>query len=277
MLILGRRAFLGHAAALAASTAGLSFARRSAATKLVVTHVHWLEEVMDDALWGIRMGVEEARHSAGMFGGAVSLRDRQLPMGVEPSPALFSPGDDALHVIVPGLMSAEGFDAIVDGARASGALVLNASRRAPSIYARCRRHVFHVQPSPSTFTVARASLPASAAGEMAAWSPTLTRFGADTLNKRFRGFASRSMDSSAWCGWFAVKCAWEAALQSRASTGGQLADALLAPTARFDGHKGAPLHFDSNHELVQPLYLINGKEVAGEAEPVRSREQAACD
>lgn len=232
---------------------------------------------MDDVLWGIRMGVEEARHSAGMFGGAVSLRDRQLPMGVEPSPALFSPGDDALHVIVPGLMSAEGFDAIVDGARASGALVLNASRRAPSIYARCRRHVFHVQPSPSTFTVARASLPASAAGEMAAWSPTLTRFGADTLNKRFRGFASRSMDSSAWCGWFAVKCAWEAALQSRASTGGQLADALLAPTARFDGHKGAPLHFDSNHELVQPLYLINGKEVAGEAEPVRSREQAACD
>ena len=86
MLILGRRAFIGHAAALAASAAGVwSLAHQTAATRLVVTHVHPAEEIMDEVLWGIRLGVEEAQHSAAMFGGSVELRDLQLPMGVAPA------------------------------------------------------------------------------------------------------------------------------------------------------------------------------------------------
>lgn len=231
---------------------------------------------MDDVLWGIRLGVEEAQHSAAMFGGSVALRDLQLPKGVAPS-AMSSGHDTAVHVIIPGVMKAELFDAMVSAASAAGALVLNGSRRDPATYSRCRRHVFHVRPSPSTFAAARASLPTAAAGEMATWSRDLTRFGADTLNKRFRAFASRSMDSSSWCGWFAVKCAWEAALQSQATTSEQLGAALAKPSTRFDGHKGAALYFDSNHELVQPLYLLNGQDVIEETEPVKSREGVACD
>lgn len=232
---------------------------------------------MDDILWGVRLGVEEARHSATMFGGSVDLRDVQLPVGVELSAAMFSAGDTSLHVVIPGLMSTELFDTIVNAAHATGALVLSGSRRDPAVYARCRRHVFHVRPSPSTFAAARASLPATPTGEMATWSQDLTRFGADTLNKRFRAFASRSMDSSSWGGWFAVKCAWEAALQSQATTSEQLGATLAKASTRFDGHKGTALYFDSNHELVQPLYLVNGQDVIGETEPVKSLRRSACD
>ena len=278
MLILGRRAFIGHAAALAASAAGVwSLAHQTAATRLVVTHVHPAEEIMDEVLWGIRLGVDEAQHSDAMFGGSVELRDLQLPMCVAPAAAMFSGSDNALHVVIPGLMSPEFFDAIMGAARTAGALVLNGSRRDPTAYLRCRRHVFHVRPSPSTFGEARASLPASVGGEMATWSRDLTRFGADTLNKRFRAFASRAMDSSSWCGWFAVKCAWEAALQSQATTSEQLGATLAKASTRFDGHKGTALYFDSNHELVQPLYLLNGQDVIGETEPVKSRGGVACD
>ena len=80
------------------------------------------------------------------------------------------------------------------------------------------------------------------------------------------------MDSSAWGAWFAVKCAWEGALQSKASTASQLIAHL--EKARVDGHKGVGLYFDAHHELVQPLYLVSGDEVREELNPMTGATSA---
>ncbi len=110
----------------------------------------------------------------------------------------------------------------------------------------CRRDTFEIGP-PAGFV---------------AWHSSLTRFGADTLNKRYRARFNAPMTSDAWCGWFAVKCGWEAALRSNATSIGALRDFLEKPTTRFDGHKGVPLSFDAAHELRQPLYDVHGSEVS---------------
>jgi hypothetical protein len=276
MSSIGRRDFLVHAAALAASISGLS-ARRTAGPRLIVTHVHALEEVMDDVLWGIRMGVDEARHAAAMFGGSVELREILLPFDARSGtrPPLSLP-EAHLQVVIPGLMDAALFDETRERARTAGALLFNGSRRDAAAYARCDSHVFHVRPSPSTMAAARASLPQPATGDIETWAPGLRRFGADSLARRFHEFAGRSMSSSSWCGWFAVKSAWEATLQSKAATSAALGSWLETPAARFDGHKGAPLHFDASHELVQPLYLVHEGEVTGEADPISRSSPTAC-
>ena len=92
------------------------------------------------------------------------------------------------------------------------------------------------------------------------WLPTLTRFGADSLNKRYRARYQTGMTPTAWCSWFAVKCAWESALKSRASNAADLIAYLESPRARFDGHKGVALYFDGTHELRQPMYDEKGNE-----------------
>ena len=108
----------------------------------------------------------------------------------------------------------------------------------------CERNRFYVHPQ----------------GDLLAWHPTLTRFGADTLNKRYRARFHAAMSSDAWCGWFAVKCAWEAALKSNAATTASLIEYLEQPTTRFDGHKGVALSFNAAHRLQQPVYNPDASE-----------------
>jgi hypothetical protein len=108
----------------------------------------------------------------------------------------------------------------------------------------CVREVFHIASGSSDVT----------------WLPTLTRFGADSLNKRYRARYQAGMSAAAWSAWFAVKCAWEAALKSRASDTTALIAYLESPAARFDGHKGVALYFDAAHVLKQPIYDDKGNE-----------------
>lgn len=76
-----------------------------------------------------------------------------------------------------------------------------------------------------------------------AWRPSLQKFGAGELNERFLRETKHPMDEAAWLGWVAVKIAAESALR-----GQDLAN------IRIDGHKGVPLRFDANRQLVQPVY-----------------------
>jgi hypothetical protein len=76
-----------------------------------------------------------------------------------------------------------------------------------------------------------------------AWLPSLTKFGAGELNERFLRETRHAMDEEAWLGWIAVKIVAEAALRERD-----------IGAIRVDGHKGVPLRFDANRNLVQPLY-----------------------
>ena len=84
----------------------------------------------------------------------------------------------------------------------------------------------------------------SAPGRMA-WHPSLKKFGAGELNERFLRQTKHPMDEAAWLGWIAVKIAAEAGLRGRE-----------IGATKIDGHKGVMLRFDSNGQLVQPLYLV---------------------
>jgi hypothetical protein len=87
------------------------------------------------------------------------------------------------------------------------------------------------------------------------WHPDLDRFGADSLNLRFRRRFGRPMDERAWRGWVAVKLAAELALR-----GPEPNPAAKLESLSFDGHKGMPLRFaPRDHHLVQPVYLVDAK------------------
>jgi hypothetical protein len=151
-----------------------------------------------------------------------------------------------------------------------------------ALRARCHRHVLHVAPAASEkrrliTESGREPKPGNSNEDgVVSWHPTLTRFGADTLNKRYRARENAPMSSEAWAGWFAIKCAWEATLRSKASTADELVSYLERETTRFDGHKGSALYFDRRHQLVQPLYIVRGGAVVSETSTERVDHPDEC-
>lgn len=94
------------------------------------------------------------------------------------------------------------------------------------------------------------------------WHASLDRFGASELNERFVARYRTPMTSDAWAGWAAVKALGESALRRRPDE--NPCEALRR--LRFDGHKGRSLFFDpESGVLVQPLYIVEGGRVVGEA------------
>jgi hypothetical protein len=86
----------------------------------------------------------------------------------------------------------------------------------------------------------------AAASAAVEWHPDLEKYGAEQLNERFTRRFAHAMSAGDWIGWMLVKIAVEARLR----------DVSLA-TARFDGHKGAPLTFGPDRHLVQPLCIVD--------------------
>jgi ABC-type branched-subunit amino acid transport system substrate-binding protein len=83
------------------------------------------------------------------------------------------------------------------------------------------------------------------------WHASLKRYGALELNERYRRAYNEPMSAAAWAGWFAVKCAAEAAFRASPE---RIAESLRS--VRMDGHKGVALRFLSDGTLEQPLYLV---------------------
>jgi ABC-type branched-subunit amino acid transport system substrate-binding protein len=139
-----------------------------------------------------------------------------------------------------------------------------------------RTHVFHVASGPRDRHAAlgrwkaRESAAAAAEVEIADWHPSLSRFGAEQLNQRYRERFGASMEPLAWTSWMAVKAAAEAALRG-GETPADLSRRLA--TLGFDGHKGARLRFRAdNHHLEQPLYVVAGGKVLAEIPPEDEQE-----
>ncbi|HEX6059528.1 MAG TPA: hypothetical protein VFZ11_10980 [Gemmatimonadaceae bacterium] len=205
---------------------------------------------------GIRMGAEEASRAAAMLGGAIELREGRAS-------ELLAGGIDALvggsagECASPGALAAAAEVVYID--TACGVPAAGAAGAAGA-----RRFVFHLAPGRATrrLTMARATGP----GTLELWHPALRRFGAAQLNARYRARFDAPMDSPAWAGWLAVKILWESASRLDAARGDTLAEWLVSPRARFDGHKGRALSFDdATHELRQPLYVVRAA-TAGEPE-----------
>jgi hypothetical protein len=260
---IDRRAFL-HRAALV-TTICSPFAR--AALRSRAPEVLRVGFVTDDApharRLGFDLGVAEAKRSAQLFGGGITVAELHAPVAT------------AVDVIVGGTTRAQCLSLAGDAARI-GAVFLNVGGTDDALRgADCRAAMFHVAPSDAMLRDAVAL--AKANGAATAWDAALTRFGADTLNDRFRATTGEAMTADAWLAWVAVKIIWEASLRARTTSGAGLAAHLVRETTQFDGHKGRPLGFRAwDHQLRQPLYVV----VAGPSrrlieEPVAQGDETA--
>ena len=199
----------------------------------------------DDQRLGYELGLDEARRAASLFGGVIE--DVSLDSAQSPSRGLSA-------IIGGGDTSAS--NAWIRRAAQDRTLYMNVGCTSDALRgADCSRAAFHVAPSDAMLRDAAAL--SHAAGDPMAWSSTLARFGADTLNQRFTSKFRRPMTSSAWASWFAVKILWESALRARSGDAEQIASYLTRATTQFDGHKGSPLSFRAwDHQLRQPLYVV---------------------
>jgi ABC-type branched-subunit amino acid transport system substrate-binding protein len=271
---VGRRSFL-RGLALAAGGALLApLSARSAPRRAALLHIGLVAPpagsrpaVVESAVRGVTLGVEEAARTGELFGRAVELRSgaAEALVGAGGVAALVGGWDEA---------SCRELGALAESA---GILFLNVGCVSDAVRGECRRAVFHVE---ATAAMRRDALAGGGAGAEAAsavlWHPSLERFGAAQLNDRFRARFAAEMDGPAWAGWMAVKALWDASLRARTTDPAGLRAHLESGTTRFDGHKGWPLSFRArDRQLRQPLYLVasaeGGTRVVGEV-PARPAE-----
>lgn len=148
--------------------------------------------------------------------------------------------------------------------------VLNVTAGDDTLRDHCLPNLFHVLPSARMLADAvaqwRQVQPTSQA-EARAWHPTFEKYAAAQLNKRYTEQFGVPMDDAAWAGWAAVKLLSDTVAREQSASPVVLLDALAKRLA-FDGQKGADMSFRADGQLRQPLLLVEGDRVVGEA-PVR--------
>lgn len=254
---LSRRGFLTRLAAVGVAVSTPRPFAISPQRALRVGVVDHARPPRDARQMGVTLGVEEARHAATLFRDALSLEVISLPAA---APL------DGLSVVI-GNADDEHCSRL---ANVDGPLVFNVACGSNALRASCPRTLFHVALSDAARRAASAGT-TNALEAVVPWHPSLTRFGADTLNQRFQNRFGREMTSDAWAAWFAVKVSWEAALRTRTTDHSALLQFLSSGAARFDGHKGVPLSFRDDHELEQPIYILRGGRALETSAPETSR------
>jgi PQQ-dependent catabolism-associated beta-propeller protein len=217
------------------------------------------------AVLGVELGMEEAARTAALFGYAVERVNADS-----------SSADSVRHLAARGahvILAALHDGAMVDAMRAAEEVrvpLLNLAASGDDLRgSSCGRYTFHVAPSAAMLGDAAAgwlasarpapASPAEGTGSVhpAAWHPSLERFGADQLNRRFRLRFQAAMDGPAWAGWAAVKIATEAAMHAGTLDAAGIAAYLERPATEFDAQKGWPLSFRAwDHQLRQPIYMV---------------------
>ncbi|HEV2736586.1 MAG TPA: ABC transporter substrate-binding protein, partial [Longimicrobiaceae bacterium] len=187
--------------------------------------------VVESAVRGVTLGVEEAARTGELFGRGIELRT------ADAAEALVAAGGVAALVGGWDEAGCRGLGALADSA---GILFLNVGCASDALRGgECRRGLFHVESSEAMRRDALAGRGSRGADATSAalWHPSLERFGAAQLNERFRARFAAEMDGPAWAGWMAVKALWEASLRARTSEPAGLRAHLASGTTRFDGHK----------------------------------------
>lgn len=225
-----------------------------------------------DRALGIRLGIDEASHSAALFGGSIEA----VPI------TLSSLGTARVSAVIGGDETRE-CALVARAAEEAGVVFMNVGCANDALRGEdCGPMMFHVVPSEAMY---RDALRGQAESGLiaAAWDSSLERFGADTLNGRFRARFGRGMSADAWLAWMAVKVLWEASLRVRSADARALVEYLTQYGTQFDGHKGVPLSFRAwDHQLRQPLYVVSAgqgraQRVIGEVPSSVSSEQSSRD
>ncbi len=152
-----------------------------------------------------------------------------------------------------------------------GLPILEVSLSDDALRRQCRPHVLFVLPSAAMQVAAVAQWqtanPTAVGVTAQAWHPSLEKYAAAQLNKRYRGAFAHAMDDQAWAGWAAVKLLSDTVAREESAAPAVLLEALRTRLA-FDGQKGVDMSFRADGQLRQPLVLIAEGKLIGEA-PVR--------
>ncbi|MFT4581122.1 MAG: hypothetical protein ACI915_004901 [Gammaproteobacteria bacterium] len=148
--------------------------------------------------------------------------------------------------------------------------ILNISQTESSLRELCFENVFHVASSAAMIADANRQWQEINPGSKArahAWHESFKKYAAGQLNIRFHNQFDRKMDDAAWAGWAAVKLLSDTIVRQPTLSNQGLINELKTNLA-FDGQKGVDLSFRETGQLRQPLLLVEGGKVVGEA-PVR--------
>jgi hypothetical protein len=151
-----------------------------------------------------------------------------------------------------------------------GLPVLNVAAADDALREQCIPNLFHVLPSARMANDAVAQWKRAhpeAEVHARAWHPDFEKYAASQLNKRYSEQFEAPMDDQAWAGWAAVKLLSDTVAREQSATPAILLDALHSRLA-FDGQKGVDMSFREDGQLRQPLLLVAGARLVGEA-PVR--------
>lgn len=216
----------------------------------------FLGDTDGDAWRGARQGIDEANVQGRFLG-----LDYELVAADDQAGALAA-GAVAIVADVSALRLSRLADA------AAGVPVFNVGADDDELREACLPNLLHTIPSLAMRDDAvqqwRRKRPDGNA-EARAWHPTFRKYAAAQLNKRYEDTFARPMSDVAWAGWAATKLVADTI--ARGTDPAALLDALRGDLA-FDGQKGSDLSFRTTGQLRQPLLLVSGDKIVGEA-PVR--------
>lgn len=256
MTRFGRNARRGHWCGTLALWCSLVPAIAGATTGTSVV-LAFVGETGSAAYQGAQQGLEEAQAQGEFLGQQYTLvpatADR-LPAGA--SAVVAAVGPAALRALA---------------AAHPEVAILNVSRSDDRLRRRCVPNLLHIPPSREMKAAAvaqwRQANPGATGVEARAWDAGFEKYAAAQLNKRYRNRFETPMDDAAWAGWAAVKLVSDMVAREQPANPAALLAAVRERLA-FDGQKGVDMSFRKDGQLRQPLLLIAGSEVVGEA-PVR--------
>jgi hypothetical protein len=261
---MSRREFVHRGALLAVAVHTRPWPRWRApiALRIGIAAASSAAHASTDRQSGIDLGIDEARHAARLFGGAIEA----IPLATPTA------HDSKLSAIV-GAGDVDACSAWAEHAREVHVVFMNVSCTSDAFRgASCGPTVFHIVPSDAMYKDAASGRGAS----VVAWDASLSRFGAETLNQRFRARFGRPMTTDAWAAWLAIKILWESSLRAKTDDAGELAAYMARESTQFDGHKGQPLSFRAwDHQLRQPVYILgdaNGERLIRDVPEVAATE-----
>lgn len=212
-------------------------------------------------------GVTQGLHEANVLGRFTG--DTYTVQSMSPE-ALAATSSTQLPVAVLAAADLPTLQRLATTLAAGSVAILNMTLDADQLREKCQANVLHIIPSAGMKADAVAQWHHKHAGapvEARAWQADFTKFAARELNNRFRKAHGVAMDDAAWAGWAAVKILADAVARTQQTTPASVL-AYLRTDLAFDGQKGLPLTFRKSGQLRQPLLLVEGGKLVGEA-PVR--------
>ncbi len=227
---------------------------RAAVAAPIEVRLHYVGAREDAAFLGVTQGLEEA-NLQGQFLGQRYVLDDERDAQARPAAILAALEEKALVAL---------------SGQHPGTPVFNLSSETDAVRDKCLVNLLHVLPSHAMKRDALAQwrkLHPDSKARAQAWHSEFKKYSAEQLSKRFFKARGRAMNDGAWAGWAAVKLLSDSVARLGAAEPESLLGYIRTRLV-FDGQKGIDMSFRPNGQLRQPLLLVEGGRIAGEA-PVK--------